>query len=148
MSDVNSFLQLINSIIKEDAMIVTNREFTFKEEKRWIKTSLNNIGKNKLHMLVADYRGELIGNVFITKNDFRQSHVAEYHIGVKKGYRNIGLGTVLSSIIIDIVKKDSDIKILQLNVLINNKNVIRLYKRLGFKKVARLPQRFFTKVNI
>ncbi len=144
-SDIEPLLQFINSIAQEDLMVNTNRKLTLKEEKKWLKTSLNEIRKNKLHLLVADYKGEIIGDVSVSKNDFRQSHVAVFGISIKRGYRNIGLGTAMSKTIIEIAKKDPDIKVLYLDVFINNKDAMRFYKRLGFKKIARLPKRMFYK---
>lgn len=137
-SDLKSFLEYINSLVKEDAMINVNRKVTLKEESEWLKKTLASIIKNKSHDLVGYYDGEIIGYVGVTKQEFRLSHTARFGITIKRNYRNIGLATALSKTMIDIAKKDSQIKILYLDVINKNKAAMKLYKKIGFKKVALL----------
>jgi RimJ/RimL family protein N-acetyltransferase len=145
ISDLKSMLQFINSIVDEDIFINVNKKLTLKEERKWLKNVLDNIRKNKQHSLVATYKGEIVAEISATRSDYRRSHVALIGISIKKGYRNIGLGTILLKSIIDISKKDSNIKILHLEVYLGNKKAIRLYTRMGFRKVASLPKRILYK---
>lgn len=145
LSDLKSLLRFVNSIAEDDLMVNTNRKFTFNEEKKWLKDSLNKIRKNKLHLLVADHDDEIVADVSLTKKDFRESHVAMYGIMIKRGYRSMGLGTVLTKAILEIAKEDPEIKILYLDVNVINKIALGLYKKLGFRKVARLSKRAFYK---
>jgi ribosomal protein S18 acetylase RimI-like enzyme len=92
-------------------------------------------------MLVAEYNGGIIGNISINRKPFRWSHVAVLGIIIKKGYRSMGLGSILIKTMIEIAKKDPKIKILCLDVYSENNKAIKLYERLGFKKVSRLPKR-------
>lgn len=141
MKDAKQLLNLVNSLVEEDAQILTNKKMTLKEEKEWLKDRLKQIRKNKVHYLVAEYKGEIIAGADLTKKKWRQSHVAEYGISVKKGYRNIGLGSKLTKIMLDIGRRDKEIKIISLNVYPTNKAAIHLYKKFGFRKVAVLKKR-------
>ena len=141
VGDVKQLLNFINSLVEEDAQILVNKKMTLTEEKEWLKSTLKDIGKNKKHLLVAVYKGEIIGNVELKKEKWRRSHIAEYAISVKKGYRSIGLATIMSKTILDIGKKDKEIKLIYLTVLPANKPAMHLYTKLGFKEVARLKKR-------
>lgn len=145
MNDVSKLLSFINSFVEEDAMINVNKKFTLAKERKWLRDALKEIKNNEAHQLIAEYNGKIIGSVEINRRKFRQSHVASYGISVRKDYRKIGLGTALSKRIIDIAKRDPKIKVLYLDVFANNKDAIRLYKRLGFRKVAQLSKRIFYK---
>jgi len=141
-SDVKQLQSFINSLVDEDAPILINERATLKGEKEWLKWLLKDIGKNKKHCLVAVYKGEIIGNIELRKGKGRNSHVAEYAIAVKGGCRNIGLATIMSKAILDIGKKDKEIKLIELGVLSVNKPAMQLYKKLGFRQVTRLRKRF------
>src|SRR4030042_1779650 len=130
--DLTKFLEFINCIADENLMVNTNRRFTLNEERKWLENSLADIRKNKLHLLNAFYKGEIIADVSVRKGDFRHGHVGTFGIMIKDGYRSIGLGKFLAKRIIEIAKKDSDIKILYLDVFVNNRVAIKLYKKLGF----------------
>ena len=60
---------------------------------------------------------------------------------MKKDYRRLGVGTVMMKRLLEIGKKDKDIKVIYLDVYAVNKPAIRMYKKLGFKQVARLKNR-------
>jgi RimJ/RimL family protein N-acetyltransferase len=141
MGDLKKLLDFINSFVDEDAKILVNKKLTLKEEKDWLKTTLENIRSGNEHLVVALYNNQVIANVYVRKGRYRQSHVAEYGIAIRKEYRNKGLGRILSEIILDIARKDRKIKIVELGVFRNNKPAIHLYKRLGFKKAAVLKKR-------
>lgn len=141
MSDVKQLLEFINSLVEENAQILVNKRMTLKAEKEWLKEELKSIRKNKLHCFVAVHKGEIVGVVELKKGKWRESHIAEYAISVKKGYRKVGLATVMSKAILNIGRKDKEIKLIYLRVFHTNKVALNLYKKLGFKKVARLKKR-------
>jgi len=141
MSDVKQFTKYINSLVDEDAMIKINERQTLKSETAWLKGVLSDIRKNKKHSLLAECEGELISMVELRKGFGRQSHVASIGMGVKKNYRRLGVATRMMKEILDIGRKDKDVKIIYLDVYAYNRPAIKLYKRLGFKKVAKLKNR-------
>lgn len=65
---------------------------------------------------------------------------------MKKGYRGIGLGTLLLEKMIETAKKDPKIKVLTLGYYEPNEIVAeKLYKKVGFKTIAKLPKRVLYK---
>lgn len=66
----------------------------------------------------------------------------KFGITITQGYKGIGLGKYLMSEVIELVKKELNPKpkIIQLEVYINNKPAINLYKKMGFKIVAKIPK--------
>ena len=141
MNDVKSLLDFVNLLVKEDAPILVNKKATLKEEIAWLKDRIKFIKKNKLHFILALDKKEAIGNVEIRKGNWRQSHVATIGISVKKTYRGIGLGKLLTKKAIEIAEKDPEIKVLTLSVYEPNKIAKRLYEKMGFKIIAKLPRR-------
>ena len=145
LGDARAALTLINSLVKEDAPILANKEFTLKEERKWLKETIKFIQQNKVHAIFAFSSKEYVGNVIVQKESLRRSHVGTIGIALKKNYRGIGLGTLLLKNIIEIAKKDKEIKVLTLGVLPGNTVAKNLYKKLGFKTVAKLPKHIFYK---
>lgn len=141
MSDVKQLKDYINSLVAEDALIKINERQSLKAECAWLKDILKRIRKNKLHKFVAEYNGEIIGNVELRKEKWRKSHIAEIGISVKKNYRRLGVATILMKTILEIGKKDKEIKLMYLSAYTPNKAAQKLYKKLGFKKVAVLKNR-------
>ena len=138
--DAEQLLTLINSLVDENAQILANRKYTLKEEKDWLNDMLKGIKKNETHVIVAEHNDEIIGSVSISKGVFRQSHIGNLGVSVKRGYRGIGLGRKLMEMSIDIAKRDKKIKIIRLDVFKTNKIATSLYKKFGFKKIAVLPK--------
>jgi RimJ/RimL family protein N-acetyltransferase len=144
LRNVKKFQDYVNSLVGESAPILLNKKLSLKEEKEWLKKELKEIKNHKRVFLVAE-AGEdnkIIGvtGIFLGRN--RQSHVGEFGISVRKGYRGMGLGTYLMGKILKLAKTELKPrpKIIRLSVYPNNKPAIRLYKKLGFKRVARIPK--------
>jgi ribosomal protein S18 acetylase RimI-like enzyme len=71
----------------------------------------------------------------------RQNHVGNLEICIRDSYRGIGLGKYLTKKIIGLAKKNLRPKFIRLSgVFSTNKLALALYKKLGFKKVARIPK--------
>jgi len=68
--------------------------------------------------------------------------MGRFAIAIVREYRGIGLGKYLISEVIKSAKKEfgADLKVIQLEVLANNKPAIALYKKAGFKIVAKIPK--------
>lgn len=141
MSDLESLLEYVNSLVEEDALIKLREKMTLEKEKEWLEKSLKEIKENKRHYLVAVIDGEVVSGGELRKDFGRQSHVTEFGIAVKKEYRRLGIGTAMMKSLMDVAKKDKDIKVLHLDVYADNEPAIAMYEKLGFKEVARLKDR-------
>lgn len=142
MSDLDTLMAFINLLVDEDAPILGSiKKVTREEEKSWLKGRIKGIENGQIHGLCVFDAKECIANVTIEKGRLRHAHMGVLGISVKKKYRGRGLGLLLMQKIIEIAKKDPTIKVLTLNVYGFNKAAINLYRRVGFKTIARLPKR-------
>ena len=142
LRNVKKFQDFINSLIEEEAKIMFNERFSLKEEKRWMEEQLRKIKNQKTVFLIAEDNDIVVGTTGINLRIGRQSHVGEFGITIRKGYRGIGLGSYLADKIIKLAKKKlkPKPKIIRLNVFPTNKPAISLYRKFGFKKVAKIPK--------
>jgi ribosomal protein S18 acetylase RimI-like enzyme len=142
LKKAEQFRDFINSFVEEDAQIIINEKISLKGEKKWLKDKLEYIKKKKAVFLVAEHNSVIIGTTGIDSRIWRQSHIGEFGITIKKGYRGIGLGTYLMKEIIKLAKGKLKPKprILRLTVFPTNKPAMGLYKKLGFKVVAKIPK--------
>ncbi|MGB9598674.1 MAG: GNAT family N-acetyltransferase, partial [Minisyncoccales bacterium] len=142
LKKVKEFQEYINSLIEEEAMISLKTKKSRKEERNWLKEKLKNIKKKKEVMLLAEDKGKIVGVAAIYLKTERQSHVGEFGISVRKEYRGIGLGKKLTKEILKLAKKElkPKLKIVRLSVFSTNKIAQNLYKKFGFKMVAKIPK--------
>ena len=75
----------------------------------------------------------------------RQSHVGVFGISVLKDHRGIGLGACMMKEILKAAKKEirPRPKIIRLSANADNKIAISLYKKMGFKIVAKIPKQLY-----
>ncbi len=141
ISDAKKVKEYVNSLIEEDAMIKINQKQTLKQETKWLKGILDDIKNSRKHAVLAEINGEIISFGELRKGMWRESHTASFGIGVKRDFRRLGVATSMLKYLIEIGKKDKAIRIMYLDVYAENKGAVKLYKKLGFKKVARLKKR-------
>jgi len=138
---VKAFTNFINQLVKEDAKILANKPYTIKKEREYLKEILNRVKQRKLVYIVAEHKGKIAGSVEIACGNLRKAKIAVYGIAIAKPYRGIGLGKYLSQLAFKMAKKlKPKPKIIRLEVFENNKPAIKLYEKLGFKKVAKIPK--------
>lgn len=147
LRNVKEFQDFINSLIEENAQILFNKKFRLKEEKKWIEEKLKQIKDHKTILLVAKEGNKIIATTGIDLGFGRQSHVGNFGIAIKKGYRGIGLGSYLTAKVIKLAKKElkPKPKIIRLSVFSTNKPAISLYRKFNFKKVAKIPKQIQNK---
>ncbi len=136
------FQDFINSLVAEDVKLLMNKKATLKDEIKFLENILKNT-KNKTEVfLIAEHTGKIAGTVSITLERWRRNHIGKLGIAIKDSYRGVGLGKYLMSEIIKLAKRElkPKPKIIQLEVYVNNKPAINLYKKMGFKMVAKLPK--------
>jgi ribosomal protein S18 acetylase RimI-like enzyme len=127
-------------LVEEEAMISIKKKKTLKEEKEWLKNQLKEIKEKKKIVILAEDKNKIVGACECRLKGERESHVVEIGIGVKKEYRGIGLGKFLFGEILKLAKRKLKPKIFRLSVYEGNEIAQNLYKKLGFKKVAKIPK--------
>jgi len=142
IKNAKKFQIFINSLVEEEAKILANREMTLKDEKEFLKRTLASAKEGTRVTLVAECDGEIISTTHIESGRWRKNHIGTLGIAIKRGYRGIGLGSYLLAALIRAAKKELHPapKMIQLEVYSDNKPAIGLYKKMGFKRVARLPK--------
>lgn len=136
------FLNFIHSLVEEDAKLLMNKKTTLKEEVKFLENILKSIKNKTKVFLVAEDANQIVGTVNVVLDRWRRNHIGKLGIAIKNGYRGIGLGKDLIAEIIKLAKKElkPKPKIIQLEVYVNNKPAIHLYKKAGFRIVAKLPK--------
>ena len=139
---VKKFQDFINSFVEEDAKIAMNRKLSLREEREWMKDVLKKLKSRKEIFLFAEYDNKIIGTTSMELDRWRQSHIGNFGITIRNGYRRMGLGKYLMGKILKLARKElkPKPKIIRLSVYPNNKPAIKLYKKYGFKNAARIPR--------
>jgi len=137
--DLDNLVEFINSLVEEDADILRSRKVTRSEEAEWLGKRLASIDKGEIIDAVAEVEGKVIANSEVEKRSGCMSHVGYLGIGIKAGYRGIGIGKQIMKTLIEESKK-AGLKILVLDHFDTNKTARRLYEKMGFKEAGRIPK--------
>jgi len=137
LKDVDDYLELINRLVKEKAMINVQEKCTRKQEINFLKDILGQIRKGILVHLVVEVDGKVMGNAGIPKGRFSaNSHIGEFGIILRKEIRDMGIGTKLLNCALKEAKNKLGMKIAELGVFENNEVAKKLYRSCGFKKIG------------
>jgi L-amino acid N-acyltransferase YncA len=137
--DLDDLMGLINSLVEEGTDILRTSKVTRNEEAEWLGRRLASISKGELIDAVAEVDGKVIANSEVGKRSDIMSHVGDLGIGIKQGYRGIGIGAQLMKALIDESKK-AGLKILVLDHFATNKTARRLYEKMGFIEAGKIPK--------
>jgi L-amino acid N-acyltransferase YncA len=140
--DLDNLVEHINSLVDEGVEILRNVKVTRDQEAEWLEKRLADLKEEKLLFLVAEVDQRIIGTSAVVKRRGYSSHAGDLGIAIRKGYRNIGIGTAMLETIISEARK-TGIKILFLRVFATNKAARRLYEKMGFKETGLTPNVFY-----
>ncbi len=136
--DLDDALEFINSLIREGAKILANKEKTREQEINWLAENLKKLEKGQHIFIVAEVGGKMVAGCEITPSFGRMSHLGSLGISIMDGYRGIGIGT-------DLMKEAEKhaihmrLKSVKLEVFENNEPAIALYEKRGYKITGRVP---------
>ena len=111
-------------------------EYTLQSEERTVKEVLKKLINDESKTLVALISNEPAGCAKIHFMKGRRNHTAELVIFIDPNYHSMGIGTKLMDAVIKIIKKKK-LKRLELEINVDNKKAIGLYKKFGLKKEGR-----------
>lgn len=115
---------------------------SYKQEEKFIKK----VSSDKMTLfLVAEIDGEIVAQASISGSKNRLAHTAKIGGTVKKEFWNIGLGNLIFSKLIEFAKQTEVLEILSLEVRADNIFAIRIYEKLGFKKIC--VRKKYMKIN-
>jgi len=137
--DLEGLMEYINSLVDEKVEIVLTKKVTREEEAEWLAKRLISIDKGDVIHVVAEVDGEVVAGAEVGKQRYLMSHVGMLGIGIKSGFRGIGIGTVIMKTLIEESKK-AGLKVLVLDVFDTNNVAKQLYEKMGFKQVGKIPK--------
>lgn len=138
--DLDDLMELINSLVEEDAEIEIDSKKTREEEVDWLSEAIASSEKGEALYLVVEVDGKVVASSGITKRELRcENHVGDLGIAMKSEYRDIGIGTEMMKILIDQARV-MELKVLTLTVFATNKRAIHVYEKVGFKETGRIPK--------
>jgi RimJ/RimL family protein N-acetyltransferase len=115
LEDLDDFLELINSLVDEKADIFVNEKVSREEEVEWLLEVIAHLERDEDFFLAAEVNKKVVALAeFKIKNGDKEHPVGAIGIIVKKGYRNLGIGT---------------------------KRAIHVYKKIGFIETGIIPER-------
>jgi RimJ/RimL family protein N-acetyltransferase len=77
--------------------------------------------------------GRIVGSLHIFRFTFRMSHLGELIIYLSQDFQNIGLGTSMMKVGLELAKARGLHRV-QLSVIDGNENAIHLYEKVGFRR--------------
>jgi len=137
--NLDDLIELINSLVEEGADILRTEKVARGEEAEWLGRRLARIDKGELIDAVAEVEGKVVANSEVEKRSGLMNHVGYLGIGIKSGYRGMGIGTQIMRTLIEESNKAGQ-KILVLDHFDTNRAARRLYKKMGFREVGKIPK--------
>jgi len=125
-------VEALNSVIREEKYLLLNNEITdMEEERKWFERGT----EAGMLYLVARVDGKLVGGASVHPQSDKRAHVAEFGIFIRRGYRNLGLGTILTKTSIEVAKKRG-FEILHLSVYATNRRAFTFTKNVVTENAA------------
>ncbi len=141
--DLDDLLDSINLLAEENLDVLPERKkMTRDEEADWLGRRLAEMEKGKVIDVVAEVDGRVVANSEVNIGRGARSHVGELGIGIRSGYRDVGIGTEIMKTLIEESRKVG-LKMLILNVFVNNNRARHVYEKVGFKEIGRIPKSFY-----
>lgn len=141
-NDLGDLLSLINSLVEEGANIIVDKRVTRQEEIEWLSKALARSERDEAFYLVAEVDGRVVGNSELTRETGgRDSHVGRLGIAIREGFRNLGIGTEMMKALFEQARVWG-LKGVTLGHFATNERAHRLFQRIGFVEVSRIPKKF------
>lgn len=137
--EAEMLLKYLKQVYAETPFLIQEPDeitFTIDDEKKYIKE--NNDSDSDL-LLIGMLDGKHIGNCSLMGNHARRlKHRISLGIVLYLEYTGLGIGRIMIEEVCKIAKENG-IEQIELEVAANNRNAISLYEKLGFEKIATLP---------
>ncbi len=142
MEDLDDLVEFINALVDEKAMIIVNKRVTRNGEANYLSGVLTEVETGKAVYVFAEIGGRVVASSSIKFNSGHEAHTSTLGIAISKGYRGIGLGTLLMKELINQAKRFGK-KLIILEAFEKNPCARRLYDKVGFREVGRVPKKLF-----
>lgn len=144
VEDADDLTEMMHSLVEEGADIHTDERRSREEVIDWIAKRLSLVEKGDAACLVAEMDRRTIANSEIIRRTSGHCvrHVGELGIVIKRGYRDIGIGTELIKRLLEQAQM-MGLEIILLWVFATNMRAIRLYKKFGFQEAGKIAGGIF-----
>lgn len=137
---VRAYLDFISELIDEGTYLSINKKPTMAEQKKWVNERRDGT-RNNTSVFLSVWDGKKhVANCEGKKGRWKESGNVLLGIAILKKYRGKGLGEKLLREIILLSKKKLKPKNIYLNVFAKNKIALSLYRKVGFRELARFPK--------
>ena len=137
--EAEMLLKYLKQVYAETPFLIQEPDeitFTIDDEKKYIRE--NNDSDSDL-LLIGMLDGKHVGNCSLMGNHARRlKHRISLGIVLYLEYTGLGIGRIMIEEVCK-VAKENGIEQVELEVAANNINAISLYEKLGFEKIATLP---------
>lgn len=140
--DLDDLLELINSLVEEEADIYVTKKLTRMEEAEWLNKVLSRIEKGEVFITVAEVNGKVVASANLQIRSKNEKEIGLIGIIVEKGYRNLGLGTEILKTILEQAARHK-LKTVTLSVFSTNDAAIHVYRKVGFVQTEIAPKKHF-----
>lgn len=142
--EVQDIMQLMVEVAGSSPYILgTPESFRKKTVENQIKWIQNTAVSSSAVILSLYQDGQMKGLADASSfQDIKRKHRASLGISLHPDVRGKGLGTPFMKILIDSMKRFDGIKIIELDVMTNNKVAVKLYENLGFKNGGLFPNAY------
>jgi RimJ/RimL family protein N-acetyltransferase len=147
-TDLSKLLTYINELSQEDTFIrLAGEEITRKHEIEYLASVFSKMELKDAVYQYACVGDELVGTCEVHKMPelrSRGEHAAGFGLSIAQKYRGEGIGYELSKITIEeATKRIPGLKIIILDCFSSNTPALKLYEKLGFKVVGRVPKMLY-----
>jgi len=136
-SDLDDMLEFINSLVEEGAEILATEKKTRDEEADWLAQHLSAVETDRKIAIAADVDGRFIGQVEVRPQGGYSHHVGVLGLAIRDGYRGIGTELMKEA---EVQSRRLGLEMLTLDVFATNSRARRLYEKLGYRAVGRVPK--------
>lgn len=137
--DVDDLLELINSLVEEQAEIYITQKFTREEEAEWLLKVLKRLERNEQLQLVAEVDKKVIVSSGFQIQGGTEEHIGAIGIVIRSGFRDLGIGTEIMKTLIE-KAAFFGVKV-TVNVLASNRRAIHVYEKVGFFQSDVIPKK-------
>lgn len=139
--DAKAIIGLLNEVAKDTPYLTLDPKGTRISIKDQVDLIKQYEESDNSIMMLAESDDQIVGmaTVYAIDNN-RQSHVGEIGVSIVEEYWGYGIGSILTEELIEFARH-SDLKVLTLEVVTENKRAIQLYEKYGFKIVGTLTKR-------
>ncbi len=147
--DVEALHRFVSDLIAEDIYLLRGPQDTIslEEEKKWLNSKLKEIEDKEMVLITAFFEDKVAGQVHLEVGEYRGRYLGKIGISIAKEFRGEGLGEKLMTEI-EAEALNLKLKILHLEVFVDNKVADNLYKKLGYIEFGMLPKSIEYKGNM